>query len=389
MKCIHCGKDTKFSERKINRGCGNCGKAFAFEPTTDSLKITDPFFLRVIRDLSAQNKLSFTERQLWYEFNRRLAHKRWWGLPLKLAIVAVVSSLIWRDLWQVCLPLFGLPSLTIAVAGYLSHRRKLRFPAVTIEAFRSNYFRPWIQAHGPLEKLAPAEDNIASAISAIDEGFRDFYAPSLSAPEPDITAYSFDRALVTDSGKIAAMLVANNFHFENNCAILSIDGYPPGLAETVMTMLRRNPVLTIYALHNASTGGCRLPLTLRQPQWFPDSAIAIFDLGLLPRHLQKKHWLTLQGIPQSLPEEIRRLLTPEEIAWLEKGFQVELAVLRPARLMKAIYSGIGRSAQAKAGSEAGAGDGGDGGDIIWIHHSFDDADGGDGDGGFDASDSFG
>jgi len=381
MKCIHCGKDTNLSERRPYRRCGKCGRAFAFEPTTDPLKITDPFFLRVIRDVSAQNRLFFTERQLWYEFNRRLAHKRWWGLPLKLAIVAVVSTLIWRDLWQVCLLLFGLPSLITAVAGFLSHRRKLSFPAVTIEAFRSNYFRPWIQAHGPLEKLTPAEDNPSEIVG----GPRDFQARLLDAPEPDIAAYSFDRALVTDSNKIAAMLVANNFHFENNCAILSVDGYPHGLAGTVMTMLRRNPVLTIYALHNASGGGCRLPLTLRQPEWFPDSAMAVFDLGLLPRHVQKRHWLTLEGIPQSLPEEILRLLTPEEIAWLMTGFQVELDVLRPARLMKAIYSGIGRSAQAKAGSV----DGGDGGDVIWIHHGFDDADGGDGDGGFDASDSFG
>ena len=30
------------------------------------------------------------------------------------------------------------------------------------------------------------------------------------------------------------MLVANNFHFENNCAILSLDGYPSGNAATVL-----------------------------------------------------------------------------------------------------------------------------------------------------------
>ena len=34
------------------------------------------------------------------------------------------------------------------------------------------------------------------------------------------------------------MLLANNFHFENNCAILSIEGYPPNVFETVRAMLK-------------------------------------------------------------------------------------------------------------------------------------------------------
>ena len=42
------------------------------------------------------------------------------------------------------------------------------------------------------------------------------------AINPDVSAYSFDRLVVCDSAIIAQFLIANNFHFENNCAVLSI-----------------------------------------------------------------------------------------------------------------------------------------------------------------------
>ena len=55
--------------------------------------------------------------------------------------------------------------------------------------------------------------------------------------------YSFDRAIICDKPKIAQFLIRNNFHFENNCAVLSIDGYPQSIFNTVMEMLQRNPDL--------------------------------------------------------------------------------------------------------------------------------------------------
>ncbi|BAU41594.1 hypothetical protein [Leptolyngbya sp. O-77] len=51
-------------------------------------------------------------------------------------------------------------------------------------------------------------------------------------------------------GAIAQMLISNNVHFENNCAILSINGYPQPIFDTVMKMLRRNPGLTVFAFQD-------------------------------------------------------------------------------------------------------------------------------------------
>ena len=68
----------------------------------------------------------------------------------------------------------------------------------------------------------------------------------------DLGDYSFDRAVICDRARTVDLLIANNFHFENNCAILSIGGYPKGPFELVRTMLKRNPKLQVFALHDAS-----------------------------------------------------------------------------------------------------------------------------------------
>ena len=158
--------------------------------------------------------------------------------------------------------------------------------------------------------------------------------------EPDLTSYSFDSVLVTDHAEVAAMLVANNFHFENNCAVLSADGYPEGTADTVLTMLHRNPQLKVYALHDASPEGCMLPLTLREDRWFPDTSVDVIDLGLRPRHAVTRRVFTLIGTTQILPDSLRESLHPDEVAWLEGGQIAEVSVLRPARLIQGIYRGF-------------------------------------------------
>jgi hypothetical protein len=141
------------------------------------------------------------------------------------------------------------------------------------------------------------------------------------------------------------MLVANNFHFENNCAVLSIDGYPFGIRDTVMTMLRRNPDLQVFALHDASVTGSALPLTLRNDDWFPDTNVKVLDLGLSPRHAKAMRLFAVDGGIQDPPAEVREVLTEGELAWFRKGLVAEVAVLRPARLIRAIYQGFGRGAE--------------------------------------------
>jgi hypothetical protein len=353
MKCIYCQTDSKYKVRQINGGrCIACHHAFAFEPYTDPLKIADGLFQRAIQDVSSLDTLFFTERQLWYELNRRLWRRgRWnltpgWGAATAVfGIGGFLTAVTLGSFWPI---LIAVPGVAGSVMMSRRQRRNApRTPPLSFDMFTSLYLHKWVQIHGPIERLIP------SPAPRPESAARD--------AEPDLTAYSFDRALVTDRDEAAAMLVANNFHFENNCAVLSTGGYPGEIAETVLAMLRRNPQLKLFALHDASPTGCQLPLTLREERWFPDASIQILDLGLRPRHVQSLKLFTLKTGPQLLSSGLLALLPTEEATWLEQGQMAELEALRPARLMKAVYQGFGRANQPD--SEYGSGvDGG----FIWI-----------------------
>jgi hypothetical protein len=161
------------------------------------------------------------------------------------------------------------------------------------------------------------------------------------AVNPDITAYSFDRLVVCEEAVIAQFLIANHFHFERNCAILSLDGYPQNIFEVTMQMLRRNPDLKVYALHNCTPAGLQLIEQLRtQARWFQDSDLPIVDVGLSPRQVLKARHLYIQvsahssHAAQQLSPDLRQSLTEAELLWLDAGAYLKLAALAPQRLMQ-------------------------------------------------------
>ena len=366
MKCIYCSANTTYSTRRANKGqCGSCHHPFAFEPKTDAFQVTDGLFQRCIKDVSGDGSVFFTERQLWYEFNRRLLRKAVSVPPGAVVIAACttggvalsVAMLTWLPFVLLALP--GTIGGMVMIAQARRAGPKPQYPKIFGSDFRIKYLAKWISVHGSIERMLPPVEQQS--------------APSSAEKSPDVTSFSFDRAVVTDYAEMAAMLVANNFHFENNCAVLSVDGYPQNIVATVMTMLRRNPQLRVFAVHDASVQGCALPLELREEDWFTAPTVQVIDLGLLPRHVIKTRWVSLSGKSQTLPSPLRSRLTVEESAWLERGNCVELAVLRPAKLMRAIYQGFARANQDVSGQD-------EGGVVIWTY-----------DGGADiyAADSFG
>ena len=340
MKCIHCGSNNNYRDRQRNSGsCKVCQNKFAFEPYADPLKISDRLFQRLIQGVSDENRVFFTERQLWYEFNRYLWHKRLRGqtniFMWIFGVGGIGAALALTSFWPLVIGGLGIGFAAVARSGRLFRSRQ---PLVMFTDFRKNVDR-WTQAHGEIEKLIRIGD------SQPNHHQRE--------AEPDLTAYSFDRVLVTDKTEIAVMLIANNFHFENNCAILSVDGYPEDISDIVMEMLRRNPELKVFALHDASAEGCKLPLILREEKWFPDQAITVIDLGLRPQHVKKMRVFTLADRRQTVPAELRELLTDGEVAWLERGNTVELEVLRPVGLIRAIYRGVASATQQISDDEIG------------------------------------
>ena len=203
-----------------------------------------------------------------------------------------------------------------------------------------NLFQDWInrwqQINGTITNMlaSPRQENTPANIN------------------PDITAYSFDRVVVCDRPEIAQLLIANNFHFENNCAVLSITGYPENIFSTVMGMLRRNPDLKVYALHDASPRGVSLVNHLRTSRnWFSNTDVAIYDLGLLPRQFINNSKAFVQE-KQEYAADARNLsintkenLTAAEIEWLESGKFIELESFTPKKLLRVVTQGIAKSRQ--------------------------------------------
>ncbi len=403
MKCVNCGVDNNLKERTENQGrCKNCNHTFTFEPQSRDAKykFTDIFFKNIIADLSANDTLYFTPKQFIYALNRRLNKKKnqinvWKGcgcflifpvtviatagisLILGLTIIFINSYLqssseknkvkvrkgnarfiqisgililLGGILYSIEINLFSLFVFSAALGMlliYFGSAQINNFPEIEglVEPpdpliVNQNLFQEWVNRwqknNGTITNMLPSprQENTPANIN------------------PDITGYSFDRVIVCDNAEIAQLLIANNFHFENNCAILSITGYPENIFNTVMEMLRRNPDLQVYALHNASPQGVTLLNHLRtSPNWFLNTNVTIYDLGLLPRQLIKNSQAFIQVSEEyateakNLSQDVKRDLTEAEIEWLAEGKFVELESFTPKRLLRVVTQGIAKSRQ--------------------------------------------
>lgn len=394
MKCVQCGTDNDLRDRAYNQGrCKNCNHPFVFEPSalTDTrFKFTDPFFAKAINDISANNTLYFTPKQLFYLLDRRLNAKanNAGGLIVGAIIVTFICGMLSQGI------LVPIVALVFVIIGVLNSKKNqasnkfrrssarfLQIFGIIIVIFgasaslASNYFilflfcvllgmTSFYLGYRQLNRISDMSQSfLISELqfqhwierwTAINSNPKMLPTPqiesSTSTVNTEISAYSFDRAVICDNAAIAQLLIANNFHFENSCAVLSITGYPQSIFSTVLDMLRRNPELKVYALHDASPRGVSLVHNLRSsPDWFLNTNVMIYDLGLLPRQIVSSRGAFMINSEESaqqarqLPEEVRRDLTPQEIIWLESGNFVELESFSPQRIMRVVNQGIAKS----------------------------------------------
>ncbi len=181
-------------------------------------------------------------------------------------------------------------------------------------------------------------------------------SPNISTAQVDLNskviAYDFDRVVVCDSPKIAQLLLKNNFHFENNCAVIAIDRYPQDIFAPIKEMLARTPDLKVFAVHDCSPQGLKMIRHLRTEKiWFPDLQIPIISAGMLPRHIMddpdRMVSQSAESIKssQQLPADLRNILDPAELAWLDTGYYLELESFPPQELIQILQQGINKSYQ--------------------------------------------
>ena len=426
MKCSQCNRENNLKDRTANRGrCLSCNHPFAFEPTAmKDVRITDSFFMKAIVDLSANHTLFFTSKQFLHFLNNRHKYKRFnWTESISFYIffsflatfllggflsrfthnvnatmVSVLIAINFLCTWILfegsndpssirqtrrsrAISLQLLSVIFLLAGGYLSISEKsgigyVLTPLISGLVFMLgivqkrhvanssdslsitpaqiiDWLNLWVRSNGHVAKLLPKPE-IALPAAVENRG-----------QNPDVTDYSFDRLVVCNSTEITQMLIANNFHFENNCAILSSTGYPAAVFDTVLQMLRRNPDLRVYAFHDASPDGVSLIHQLKtDPIWFAQSSATVIDLGLLPRQVIKNsrnlfiHRTTVSAsVAMNLNPVIRQNLTTAELAWLDKGNYVELESFTPQKLIQILNMGISNSREL---------DTSDAGGVIWL-----------------------
>jgi len=325
VKCIYCDHDSKYTERRDRNGqCPTCGKRFAFEPR-DGARITDLGFKRAIDAVSANGHVSWGVEHLYYEVGRRIRRARRWRSRLPWVALALDALLIaiaatnsrWG--WVIVLALVGIGTSRWALGA----SRKTM--PLSLDAF-TKMWATWTRVHS---------DRTKGLI------IRKEPLPRPRPVEGDIALYSFDRAVICDRARTVDLLLANNFHFENNCAVLSIDGYPPGPFDTVRAMLKRNPRLQVFALHDATEAGCRMAYRLAaEAEWFKGQATVV-DVGLRPVHAPAFAGLLLE--PSGGRVEPGRGIRGDEAQWLSRHV-VEVAAIRPEQVLKRLYRAINRRA---------------------------------------------
>lgn len=374
MKCIKCGTDNKLKDRTDSSGrCKTCRHPFTFDPkASKEITFTDMFFANTLRAISAENTLFFTPRQFYYFFNSRknVQKERLQAAGCGLMVLAFFSFFLLVMILgtvvllpvPILLLLAGIALLIPVVQRWLLSGQPKK---TSVDSHLLNqWLDRWARANGRVMKLLPP--------------------PATSLPPakiiPDVQAYSFDRLVVCERESVAQFLIANNFHFEHNCAVLAIDGYPHNIFDTVMQMLRRNPTLKVYALHNASPSGVHLVHRLMtDPKWFKDSpGVTVYDLGLLPRQVMSRRVFVEQseGSAQQgargMAPEVHSGLRPDEIKWLEEGKYVDLESIPPKMLLRVITMGIARSRDPQAEDTLVPVYGGyyDGGSTIYASDSF-------------------
>ncbi|MEL7037576.1 MAG: hypothetical protein AAFO04_18420 [Cyanobacteria bacterium J06592_8] len=398
MKCVSCGTDNNLRDRTTNYGrCKNCNHHFAFDPKAGS-RFTDMFFKRSLESISANSTLYYTPKQFNYFLEKRLKSKQMKPLGCLIFCVTIgffififtqgnfsltfliISSLFCWNAWQQSSS--GQNSISIRRA----YTRALRFAGffilgvgivlsfqLPVQASTGYILFAASSALGLLVIYLANQKSETEAYKATSSFFTQtqvnewierwtryntvekMLPPSVPQQmegeiNSEITSYSFDRVVVCDNNAIAHFLVTNNFHFEHNCAILSIQGYPESIFGTLLEMLKRNSDLKVYAFHDATPSGVSLSYQLRiDPQWFGGTNINVYDLGLLPRHVLAsqnmivRHEPVLETEAQQLPTEVCQSLSAEELNWLKAGNYVELESFTPQRLLQVLSRGIAES----------------------------------------------
>jgi hypothetical protein len=341
VKCVHCHHDSKLKDRRSGV-CPKCGHRFAFEPTKGDL-VTDGVFAAAVQRVSAGGTVRFTAEHLYYDVRRRHARRSLGRSIAGFIGIGAFTSFVLGNAFGFLGVLAGPLLFAVLLWLRLTGGQPLirRMDRAKFDALLTRY-----------KSVHPVTGLIERAEARVQR-------PERPINVEEMLAYSFDRAVICDRPATVDLLLANQFHFENNCAVLSIDGYPEHAFDTVRSMLRNNPRLVVIAIHDATVAGCQVAHRLRtDPAWFKEG-VPVIDIGLRPRHR-----FAFRGQEDRHP---RRAVAPgrgisaSEARWLERN-SLSLAVVVPEQVIKRLFRAITEAERRADASDSGSSSGGGGGD---------------------------
>ena len=273
MRCIHCGSQNTYRERSPSGQCKRCRFGFAFEPRAGS-PLTDMAFKHAIDVVSDGGRLAWLERQLYYEACRRVRRRRWL-------------------------------------------HRLTRRPVVSLrlDTFADMLSR-WIAVHGPPAGRLPTN---AFAEAPRDEGVA-----------RELRDYGFETLVICGTDGIADFLLANGFHADHKCPVLSVSRYPPAVHERLIDGLRDRPPRAVIVIHDADWNGCALPTRVAtDPRWFGGVEVNIVDAGLGPGSGRRFRGLWLERSARGV---LHTRVSADDARWLNT-YRLELEAARPRALL--------------------------------------------------------
>ncbi|MFF1960786.1 hypothetical protein ACFVWX_27885 [Streptomyces sp. NPDC058220] len=315
MICPHCERNLLLKERP-GRVCSKCGRRYALDPKTNSLRLSDARIKRLVEKLTDGGQLTISVNQLWAAAARttQKAGKSIaggigcavLGVPVAVALIAAGVSIGGAAVVLVVLGALLLVFVVGAVVSTVSDRRALN--ESTLSTFRTSLLTDWKQIYGSLPP-----------------GVIEHYtAPAVQQPE------GAHVALLCHDKSIAAFLIANEI--------------PQRYGVAVATEIQQLPdAVPVIVLHDASPAGCQLPLRTRAA--LPGRRVV--DAGLPPRAVMNAKGAVAVRRPKPAPDLIGRLrdsgtLTEAELAWLAKGWTVLLIAVPPVRLIAAVVRAVER-----------------------------------------------
>jgi hypothetical protein len=325
VKCVHCKNDAKYKDRRDGY-CPSCKRRFAFEPQRGD-PMTDGSFAAAIERVSSGGRVRFTAEHLHYEIRRRY-RRTLRGHVLGGIAAFFFPTLLFSFVAGFIGPLAVVLVITLGTLGLMQWlmyskgvQERRRFPREKFDLL----LRRYTDAHGVpktmIERKEPVRRRVAPA-----------------AQSEEMLAYSFDRAVICDRAETVDFLIANQFHFENNCAVLGIHGYPEHAFETVRAMLRNNPRLAVIALHDATVEGCKLAHRLRNDSAWFKGGVPVVDIGLRPAHRDAFRGQEDSNDPR-LRVEPGAGISQVEAAWLAHS-SLALAVVLPEQIIKRLFRAI-------------------------------------------------